>query len=110
MRLNLLLHHRFERIHPFRDGDSRLGRILSNQQIQTSIDPRARLVADAKGETKERYLMAMRKTGRRSNLWPLMTFVADQINQSLKQKIYSKAVVESYCQLRNELSLNDFEV
>ena len=53
-------HVRFERIHPFRDGNGRLGRVLLDGQLNASLGVRSRPLLDS-----DRYLAALRAAQRR---------------------------------------------
>ncbi|PYJ81356.1 MAG: hypothetical protein DME22_21335 [Verrucomicrobia bacterium] len=48
-------HVRFERIHPFRDGNGRVGRVLLDGQLNATLGPKVRPLLD-----RERYLAALR--------------------------------------------------
>jgi fido (protein-threonine AMPylation protein) len=76
-------HYRFQRIHPFKDGNGRLGRMISNHQAQNLIHPQAKIISSGSEDTRDRYIWALKKCGRREDLRPLSEFFAEQISLSL---------------------------
>jgi Fic family protein len=83
--LAAVLHYRFEEIHPFTDGNGRVGRLVLNVALLKNGYPLAIIRRLDRG----RYLNAIDKADK-GNLCPLVRFVASAVEQSLD--LYLRAI------------------
>lgn len=72
------LHGALERIHPFRDGNGRVGRLVLNLQLVRAGYPPAVL----RNRHRSRYLLALRRADR-GDPWPLAELIARAVKDSL---------------------------
>ena len=75
-------HVRFERIHPFRDGNGRVGRVLLDGQLNATLGPKVRPLLD-----RERYLAALR-VAQRGELADMVTLLAQREGISYEERHY----------------------
>lgn len=73
--LALMFHHKFEKIHPFMDGNGRTGRMIMNLILMSNIFPP--IIIHKK--TRKEYLEAMREADN-SDLWAVNEDYADLID------------------------------
>lgn len=72
------LHHRFVQIHPFRDGNGRVARLLMNLTLLRHGYPMAVILR----VDRKKYYEALQKADK-GNLAPLANFIASSVEQSL---------------------------
>lgn len=83
--LGAVLHHKFVHIHPFRDGNGRIGRLLTNLTLLRHGYPTAVLL----NVDRKKYYDVL-QTADGGNLSPLVNFVATAVERSLD--LYLRAV------------------
>jgi Fic family protein len=83
--LAAVLHYKFEEIHPFTDGNGRMGRLVLNVALLKNGYPLAIIRRLDRG----RYLNAIDKADK-GNLRPIVRFVASAVEQSLD--LYLRAI------------------
>ena len=75
-------HVRFERIHPFRDGNGRVGRVLLDCQLNATLGPKVRPLLD-----RERYFAAL-KVAKQGELSDMVNLLAQREGISYEQRRY----------------------
>lgn len=77
------LHARFENIHPFADGNGRVGRSLVNYYLMTHRHPPLIVYEDNRSE----YYMALQNYDENEDINPLITFFQQQVEKTWEKKL-----------------------
>lgn len=79
--LAAILHNQFERIHPFQDGNGRVGRLLLNFILLKKGYPPINISF----EDRKEYYQTLQEYSKRGNLKPTLRFLIGQYRKTLKQ-------------------------
>jgi len=83
--LAALFHHRFVCIHPFRDGNGRVARLLMNYILMRNGYP---FIADVKFSDRKKYLDTLHVADIGDNK-PLLNYIARVVEQAIDKNIHS---------------------
>ena len=86
-------HHDFEALHPFQDGNGRVGRLLLNLMLMQEGYPPALILRD----WRPRYIQALQQ-GHRGDYTPLVNLIGQAVEEALD--LYLDACVEANRHLR----------
>jgi len=73
-------HHRFETVHPFRDGNGRTGRLILNFMLKKSGYP----MIDIKNAERQKYYHALHEANE-GNLEPMVNLIKKYLTESLEK-------------------------
>jgi len=76
-----ILHNQFEHIHPFQDGNGRVGRLLLNFILLRNGYPPINIML----EDRQEYYRMLQEYSRRDNLKPTLEFLIGQYKKTLKE-------------------------
>jgi len=79
--LAAILHNQFEHIHPFQDGNGRVGRLLLNFILLKSRYPPINIML----EDRREYYQTLQEYSRRDDLKPTLKFLIKQYKKTLKE-------------------------
>jgi len=79
--LAAILHNQFEHIHPFQDGNGRVGRLLLNYILVKHNYPPINI----KLEDRQEYYQTLQKYSKEDDLKPTLRFLIKQYNKTLKE-------------------------
>jgi len=79
--LAAILHNQFEHIHPFQDGNGRVGRLLLNYILVKNNYPPINI----KLEDRQEYYQTLQKYSKEDDLKPTLRFLIKQYNKTLKE-------------------------
>lgn len=81
MVLAAILHNQFERIHPFKDGNGRVGRLLLNFILLKNNYPPINILLEDRAE----YYKTLQEYSNKDELKPTLEFLISQYKKTLKK-------------------------
>lgn len=78
--LAAIMHNQFEHIHPFQDGNGRVGRLLMNFILLKNKYPPINI----RLEDRAQYYLSLQEYSKRHNLKPTIRFLIDEYNKMIK--------------------------
>jgi Fic family protein len=84
--LSAILHNQFEHIHPFQDGNGRVGRLLLNYILIKNKYPPINI----KFEDRQEYYQTLQKYSKEDDLRPTLRFLIKQYKKTLKEVTTNK--------------------
>ena len=84
--ISAIFHYHFIYLHPFRDGNGRLGRLLSNFILAKYNDP----IIIIRKEQKERYIEALKISKKHNTTMPIVSFFFETSIERMKKEIAQK--------------------
>jgi len=100
----VLFHHRFEAIHPFTDGNGRVGREMLNYMLTSAGFPRLLFVG---GKERERYIDSLNMGDKEKYREMVQAFV-NLIVEQRKKKMIEKTIKERLEGKKGQLRISDF--